>query len=32
VVFDAAHLTTGVYFVRISAGEFTAIRKLLVIR
>jgi hypothetical protein len=31
-VFDAAHLTTGVYFVRISAGEFNAIKKLLVIR
>ena len=31
-VFDAANLTTGIYFVRISAGEFNAIRKLLMIR
>ena len=32
VVFDAANLTTGIYFIRLAAGEFKAMRKMLVIR
>jgi hypothetical protein len=32
VVFDATGLTSGVYFYRIQAGEFTQLKKLMLLK